>query len=61
MSILDAIDRIIYLFIFRVVPVAYGSWLGVELELQLPACATALLDLVHVCDLHPQLVAMPDP
>ena len=37
--------------------------LGVELELQLPACtiATAMLDLSHICDLCCILAAMPDP
>ena len=37
--------------------------LGVESELQLPACATATAkpDLSLVCDLHHKLMAMPDP
>ena len=30
--------------------------LGVELELQLPAYATAILDLSHICDLHHSLL-----
>ena len=44
----------IYLFIFRVTPVAYGSSIGVKLELQLPAYATvvAMPDPSCVCDLH---------
>ena len=45
-----------FVFVFsRAVPAAYGvPRLGVELELQLPACprATAARDLSHVCDLH---------
>ena len=37
--------------------------LGVEKELQLPACTTAMatMDLSRICDLSLQLVAMPDP
>ena len=37
--------------------------LGVELELQLLAytTATAAWDLSHICDLHLQLMATPDP
>ena len=38
-------------------------WLGVKLELQLPTytTATATRDLSCICDLQPQLMAMPDP
>ena len=35
--------------------------LGVESELQLQVYTTATLDLSCICDLCPQLVAMPDP
>ena len=38
---------------FRTTPVAYGgSQAGVEMELQLPATATATPDLSRICDLH---------
>ena len=46
---------IIYLFIYRATPVAYGgSQARVKLELQLPAytTATATLDPSHICNLH---------
>ena len=37
--------------------------LRVQSESPLPACATAIAtwDVSHVCDLHPQLTATPDP
>ena len=46
-----------FLLSFRAAPVAYGgSWLGVELELQLPAYTTttaaAIMGASHICDLH---------
>ena len=41
------------LFFFRAAPTAYqSSRLGVELELQLLACATAMPDLRWICDLN---------
>lgn len=39
---------------FRATPAAYeSSRLGFELALQLPAYATAMWDVSHFCDLHP--------
>ena len=47
---------VVFLFVcllFRAAPVASGSsQVGAELELQLPAYATAKRDPSHVCDLH---------
>ena len=55
---------IIIILPFRDASEAYGSsQAGVKSELQLPAYATATAtwDLSHICDLQPQLMAMPDP
>ena len=51
-STLDA--RFFFSFLFTATRVVYGSsWLGVELELQVPAYATtiAIADLSHICKL----------
>ena len=42
-----------FFLLFMATPSAYGdSQLGIELEPQLPATATATPDLSRVCDLH---------
>ena len=46
---------ILFYLLFRATLIAYGSsWLGVDLELQLPAytTVTATWDLGHISDLH---------
>ena len=50
--------------LFRAVLMAYGgSWAKVELELRLPAYATAIAtpDPSHICPATAQLMATPDP
>ena len=53
---------VLFWFYFRAAPVAYGgSRLGVQLELQLPAYATATAtrDLSHICNLRYRSVWQP--
>ena len=70
----ESIIQFIYLFIYLILFyficfLGLHPWhmelprLGVQLELQLPACTTAIAmpDLSHICDPTPQLIAMPNP